>query len=131
MRIVIFLAAAAIGTVSTANFSALAQDATAGKAVFGKCLPCHAVGEGARNKVGPVLNGIDGRKAGTFPGYHYSEANKNSGITWSKAEFLDYIRDPHVKIPGTKMAFPGLKDDKQANDLWAYLTQFDAEGKKK
>lgn len=117
--------------IATAAPSARAQDATAGEAAFRKCLPCHAVGEQARNKVGPVLNGLDGRKAGTFPGYHYSTANKNSGIVWSKDEFLDYIRDPHAKIPGTKMAFPGLKNETEAEKLWGYLSQFDAEGKKK
>jgi cytochrome c len=89
------------------------------------------VGESARNKVGPVLNGLDGRKAGTVASYSYSDANKSSGIVWNKETFLDYIRDPRAKIPGTKMVFPGIKKDQEAADLWAYLTQFNAEGKKK
>jgi cytochrome c len=117
--------------IAAAPLSARAQDIKAGEAAFRKCLPCHAVGEKARNKVGPVLNGLDGRKAGTFPGYHYSSANKGSGIIWSKPEFLDYIKDPHAKIPGTKMAFAGIKNETEAENLWAYLAQFDAEGKKK
>jgi cytochrome c len=111
--------------------SALAQDADAGKTSFNKCLACHAVGEGAKNKVGPVLNGLDGRKSGTIEGYSYSDANKSSGITWSKDVFLDYIKDPKAKIPGTKMVFAGIKNEKEAGDLWAYLAQFDKDGKTK
>jgi cytochrome c len=111
--------------------AARAQDVTAGENSFKKCLPCHAVGEGAKNKVGPELNGIDGRHSGSAPGYSYSPANKDSGITWKKDMFLEYIRDPRAKIPGTKMIFPGIKNEKEAGDLWAYLAQFDADGKKK
>jgi cytochrome c len=111
--------------------SALAQDAAAGKTSFNKCLACHAIGEGAKNKVGPELNGLDGRKSGTAPDYSYSDANKNSGITWGKEQFLEYIKDPKAKIPGTKMAFAGIKNEKEANDLWAYLSQFGPDGKPK
>jgi cytochrome c len=110
---------------------AQAQDVAAGEQSFKKCLPCHSIGEGAKNKVGPILNGIDGRHSGAVAGYSYSDANKNSGITWSKAEFLDYIKDPRAKIPGTKMTFAGIKNEKEAENLWAYLAQFDTEGKKK
>ena len=116
---------------SVAAASAQAQDADAGKTSFNKCLACHAVGEGAKNKVGPVLNGLDGRKSGTIEGYSYSDANKNSGITWSKDAFLDYIKDPKAKIPGTKMVFAGIKNEKEANDLWAFLAQYDKDGKTK
>jgi cytochrome c len=116
---------------SVAASAALAQDAAAGKTVFNKCLACHAVGEGAKNKVGPELNGLDGRKAGTAPGYSYSEANKNSGITWHEAEFKDYIKDPKAKVPGTKMTFAGIKNEKDVGDLWAYVSQYDADGKAK
>lgn len=111
--------------------SAQAQDLAAGENSFKKCLPCHAVGEGAKNKVGPVLNGLAGRKSGTIDGYHYSDANKNSGITWDEAVFKEYIRDPRAKIPGTKMIFPGIKNEKEQGDLWAYIAQFDSAGKKK
>lgn len=111
--------------------SALAQDAAAGKSSFKKCMACHAIGEGAKNKVGPELNGLDGRKSGTAEGYSYSDANKNSGITWNEAQFKDYIKDPKAKVPGTKMAFAGIKNDTEANDLWAYLSQFKADGTKK
>ena len=115
---------------STASSFALAQDVAAGKSSFNKCLACHAVGEGAKNKVGPVLNGLDGRKSGTIEGYSYSDANKSSGITWSKDVFLDYIKDPKAKIPGTKMIFVGIKNEKEIQDLTAFLKQFDKDGKK-
>ena len=75
------------------------------------------------------MNGIDGRKSGTAEGYSYSEANKNSGIAWNKDQFLDYIKDPKAKIPGTKMVFAGIKNEKEANDLWAFLAQYDKDGK--
>ena len=78
------------------------------------------IGEGAKNKVGPELNGLDGRKSGTAPDYSYSDANKNSGITWNEAEFKEYIKDPKAKIPGTKMIFAGIKNEKEINDLWAF-----------
>ena len=125
------LATLIVLTSSAFASSALAQDADAGKTSFNKCLACHAVGEGAKNKFGPVLNGLDGRKSGTIEGYSYSDANKNSGITWSKDAFLDYIKDPKAKIPGTKMVFAGIKNEKEAGDLWAYLAQFDKDGKTK
>src|SRR5712672_1205524 len=114
---------------AAASSGALAQDVAAGKTSFNKCLACHAVGEGAKNKVGPVLNGLQGRKSGTVEGYSYSDANKNSGITWNKEQFLDYIKDPKAKIPNTKMIFPGIKNEKEANDLWSFLTQYDKDGK--
>jgi cytochrome c len=122
----LFAVAAATGTSG-----ALAQDADAGKTSFNKCLACHAIGENAKNKVGPVLNGLDGRKSGTVEGYNYSDANKNSGITWSKEVFLEYIKDPKGKIPGTKMAFAGIKNENEANALWAYIAGFDKDGKTK
>ena len=123
------LAALAAATVMLTG-AARAQDVAAGEQSFKKCLPCHSIGEGAKNKVGPELNGIDGRHSGTAPGYSYSEANKKSGITWGKAQFLEYIKDPRAKIPGTKMIFPGIKNEKEAESLWAYLSSFGADGKK-
>jgi cytochrome c len=111
--------------------AAQAQDVAAGEQSFKKCLPCHSIGEGAKNKVGPELNGIDGRHSGSAPGYSYSDANKNSGITWNETEFLDYIKDPRAKIKGTKMIFPGIKNETEAKNLWAYLKQFGPDGKKK
>ena len=108
--------------------STMAQDAQKGAAVFNICLACHAIGPGAQNKIGPELNGLDGRKAGTVPDFEYSDANKNSGIVWNEETFEDYIKNPAAKVPGTKMIFPGIKNEQQAKDLWAYISQFDAEG---
>ena len=121
-------ALAVVTSLATAS-SALAQDAAAGKTSFNKCLACHAIGEGAKNKVGPELNGLDGRHSGSAPDYNYSDANKNSGITWNKEQFLEYIKDPKAKIPGTKMAFAGIKNENEINNLWAYVSQFDKDGK--
>ena len=130
------LTALAVLASSAVASGALAQDAAkgdpaAGKTSFNKCLACHSIGDGAKNKVGPELNGLDGRKSGSAPDYSYSDANKNSGITWSEAQFKDYIKDPKAKVPGTKMIFPGIKNEKEINDLWAYVSQFDADGKTK
>jgi cytochrome c len=116
---------------SAATSAALAQDAAAGKTSFNKCLACHSIGEDAKNKVGPELNGLDGRKSGTAPDYNYSDANKNSGITWNEAQFKEYIKDPRAKVPGTKMAFAGIKNENEVNNLWAYVSQFDKDGKTK
>ena len=109
---------------------AQAQDAAAGEKVFAQCRSCHQVGPTAKNAVGPHLNGLIGRKAGTVEGYNYSPANKNSGITWDEATFAEYIKDPKAKVPGTKMIYAGLKDEQRVTDLVAYLKQFDAAGQK-
>jgi cytochrome c len=131
MKTPILGALVVVTSLAAAATGALAQDAAAGKSSFNKCLACHAIGEGAKNKVGPVLNGLDGRHSGSVEGYSYSDANKNSGITWSKDQFLDYIKDPKAKIPGTKMIFAGIKNEKEAGDLWAYVSSFDKDGKTK
>jgi len=125
------LSVAVIASAMFAASAARAQDVAAGETSFHKCMPCHSIGDGAKNKVGPELNGLDGRKTGSAPDYSYSDANKNSGITWSKDQFLEYIKDPKAKIPGTKMAFAGIKNETEAANLWAYLSQFDKDGKKK
>ena len=110
---------------------ALAQDAEAGKKVFVKCAPCHSIGPGAKNKVGPEQNGLIGRKAGSVEGFNYSEAMKNSGITWDETSLDEYITDPKKKVPGNKMVFPGIKDELQRGDLIAYLATFNADGTNK
>ena len=127
MKAWILAAAMTAGALSAAS----GQDLAAGETSFKKCLPCHSIGPGARNKVGPVLNGLAGRKTGQIEGYSYSEANKKSGFTWDEATFKDYIKDPRAKIPGTKMVFAGIKNEKEAGDLWAYLSQFNPDGSKK
>jgi cytochrome c len=110
---------------------ASAQDAAAGEKTFLKCRACHQVGETAKNGVGPKLNGLFGRKAGSIEGFNYSEANKSSNVVWTEEVFAKYIRDPKEFMPGNKMLFPGLTADKDIADVTAYLKQFDADGKKK
>ena len=131
MKNIVLRSLALIVLSSATASAALAQDVAAGKSSFAKCLACHAIGEGAKNKVGPELNGLDGRKSGTAEGYSYTDANKNSGITWNEAQFKEYIKDPKAKIPGTKMAFAGIKKETEVNDLWAYVSQYDKDGKVK
>jgi cytochrome c len=120
------LTAALAGTSLTR--AALAQDAANGEHSFGKCTPCHSVGPDAQNKVGPELNGLDGRHSGAAANFSYSDANKNSGIVWNETTFKEYIRDPKAMIPGTKMIFAGIKNRTEIDDLWSYLMQFDADG---
>lgn len=126
----LFLAVAVFAT-SFAGGAAHGQevgDAEHGATVFKKCAACHKLGPDARNGVGPVLNGIIGRPAGTYPEYKYTEANKNSGVTWEVDTLTEYLRAPRKYIPGTKMPFGGLKNDEDIADLIAYLGRFDADG---
>lgn len=128
------LASIVSGAVLLGFFGAapvLAQDVEAGAEVFKKCRACHQVGDAAKNAVGPVLNGLFGRKSGTIEGFTYSEANKNAAVIWDEAEFAKYIADPRAAMPGNKMAFPGLKEPEDIKDLTAFLKQYDATGKKK
>jgi len=126
MKLVVLTVAALTAATGVAN----AQDLAAGEQSFRKCLPCHSVGPDARNKIGPVLNGLDGRKSGTIEGYNYSEANKKAEIVWGDASFKDYIVAPMARMPGTKMAFAGIKNETEIANLWAYLKQFKADGQK-
>jgi len=129
MKVTMF--ATVLALVGTTIGQAQAQDAAAGEKVFAVCKACHQVGETAKNVVGPELNGLIGRHSGSVAGYSYSAANKNSGLTWDEATFREYIKDPKAKVPGTKMVYAGLKDEKKIDDLIAFLKQFDASGKKK
>src|SRR5664279_3662593 len=121
---------AAAGLLIAASSAASAQDTAAGEKSFNKCRSCHQVGETAKNGVGPILNGLFGRKSGSVEGYSYSDANKNSGITWDEKVFAEYIMDPKAKIPGTKMPFAGIKNEQEIKDLTAFLRQFSKDGKK-
>lgn len=121
----------ATAMLTTSTGLTFAQDLAAGATSYKKCAPCHDVGPTARNKVGPHLNGLDGRKSGTTPGYNYSDANKKAEIVWNEASFLEYIKDPKAKIPGTKMVFAGIRDQTEAKNLWAHLRQFGPDGKPK
>jgi cytochrome c len=109
---------------------AWAADPNAGEVVFKKCTPCHAVGEGAEVRLGPPLNGIVGRKSGSYPGYTYSDADKNANLVWDEATLAQYLKNPKALIPGTKMLFAGLPNDRDVADVIAYLKQFGPDGKR-
>ncbi len=110
--------------------SASAQDAAAGERIFAQCRTCHQIGETAKNAIGPNLNGLFGRKAGSVEGYSYSNAYKALDKTWSEENFTVYIKDPRGVTPGTKMVYAGLKDETQIANLVAFLKQYGADGKK-
>jgi cytochrome c len=120
-----------IGAVVLASAGhASAQDLAAGETAFRKCQPCHDVGETAKNKLGPELNGLDGRNAGTVANGTYSQGMKDSGITWNEQVFREFVSNPAAKVPGTTMLL-SVRDEKEIGDLWAYLKQFGADGKKR
>jgi len=110
---------------------AMAADPAAGEKAFAVCKACHKVGEGAKNGLGPMLNGVVGQAAGSVEGYNYSEAMKTSGLTWDEANLAGFLKNPKAKIPGNKMTFAGVKDDTKLVDIIAYLGQFNADGTKK
>lgn len=113
----------AIGALLTGLLSVptLAADPAAGEKVFkSQCSICHSVAPG-RNMIGPGLFGVVGRKAGTVAGFHYSAANRNSGLTWDEATLNKYLANPKAAVPGTIMTYAGLKNDSQRADLIAYL----------
>src|ERR1700678_1276168 len=113
------------GPVLAAGFVTVgsAQDVSAGEKAFNVCRACHEIGDGAKNLVGPVLNGVVGRKSGSYPGYVYSDANKNSGITWDETTLMEYLKNPRAKVPGTKMLFPGLKKENDIVNVIAFLKE--------
>jgi cytochrome c len=121
----------AAGLVLALPTMASAQDAEAGKKVFTKCAPCHAIGPGAKNKVGPELNGILDRAAASVEGFAYSDALKKSGLKWDDANLHKWLENPKALVPGTKMVFPGVKDETERDDLIAYIESFNADGTNK
>ena len=112
--------------LATLAMPALADgDAAKGEKVFNKCKACHAVGEGAKNKVGPVLNGIVGAAAGQNADFKYSDAllaKAAEGLTWDEETLEAFLRDPKSVVPGTKMSFGGLRKDDEVDDVIAYLS---------
>jgi cytochrome c len=108
--------------------AAHAGDAEAGEKVFKKCASCHLVGENAKNRTGPVLNGIVGRPAAQVADFKYSEAMTTSGLTWDEATLAEYLKKPKDLVKGTKMSFAGLKDQGEIADVIAYLATFNADG---
>jgi cytochrome c len=120
--------AAAFALLILSAGGAFAQgDVPAGEVVFKKCMVCHAVGEGATNKVGPVLNGVFGRTAGTLEGFNYSQAMKDAGaggLVWTPEIMAEYLVKPRDYIKGTKMAFNGLPKPEDIANVVAYLQTF-------
>jgi cytochrome c len=108
---------------------AAAADPVAGEKAFAVCKACHQVGETAKNVIGPRLNGIVGSPAGKVEGFKYSGAMANSGLTWDEATLAEFLKNPKAKVPGTKMAFAGVKDDTKLANMIAYLSQFGPDGK--
>ena len=103
---------------------AFGQDAANGEDLFKKCRVCHDVGADAKNKIGPRLHGVFGRKAGTVEGFKYSEAMLEAGVKgleWNEEAVGKYLENPRAFVPGNKMAFPGLKDEADRKDIIAYL----------
>ncbi|TVR07872.1 MAG: cytochrome c family protein [Salinarimonadaceae bacterium] len=123
----LLFAAAALPLVALAS-PAYAGDPAAGQRVFVQCRACHQVGETARNTIGPQLNGLFGREAGSLDDYTYSPAFDGLDKVWDHENFAVYIRNPRQVTPGTKMIYAGLRNDRQIEDLIAYLDQFNEDG---
>src|SRR3546814_7712734 len=127
-----FVAAAALARALRSAASA-ACDAASGEQVFKRCTACQAVGEDAKNKVGPQLNGVVGRAAGTVEGFKYSKAMAAAGaggLVWSAAALDAYLADPKGYIKGNRMSFAGLRKEAERADVIAYLNAFSAEDRK-
>lgn len=110
--------------LATLTLPALAADPEAGKLAFKKCMACHMVGDNAKNRVGPILSGVVGRQAGTLEGFKYSAAMTEAGTTgliWDEATLNAYLAAPKAVVPGTRMAFAGIKDEAERADIIAYL----------
>lgn len=110
----------AVLLLSAAAGAASAADVEAGKAIFKKCALCHT-NEPGKNKIGPSLFGIVGRKSASLQTYNYSDAMKSFNHVWTPQTLDVYLTDPHAEVPGTKMIFPGLKDKTERENLIAYL----------
>lgn len=119
-----WLAVVAFATLSFNSLPASAQDIESGQSIYRQCRACHQVGPGAKNLVGPQLNAVVGRKASSAEGFNYSEASKAAsakGLVWTEENLLKYLEAPAQFMPGTKMAYAGLKDEADRKDLIAYL----------
>lgn len=100
-----------------------AQDVEAGKAAFRKCAACHST-DTTTNKIGPHLGDVVGRTAGAVEGFNYSNAMKEAGdggLIWDQTNLTEYLATPKAKVPGTKMAFAGIKKEDELANLVAYL----------
>jgi len=125
-----FILASSVLTFAFAAASADAADIAAGAKVFKQCQQCHRIGVGATNFYGPVLNGVNGRPAGTYPHYKYSKALENSKIVWNYDTLSKYLKEPQHAVPGVAMTFKGLKDQTDVDNVIAYISQFRSDGGK-
>ncbi len=131
-RLMKFLSLGGVFAVLATPAAALDGNADAGKKVFAKCAVCHGIGE-TKKPIGPNLNNVVGRTAGTQPEFlakgnaGYSKAMIAAGaggLVWTDDQILEYITDPKKKIPGNKMAFPGLPKEQDRADVLAYVKTF-------
>lgn len=125
LTVIAFSGVAWVGLTGVAHAEG---DAAKGQKAFSKCAACHRVGATAKNGVGPVLNGIVGRKAGTYEGFKYSAANQKSEVIWDEVHLTDYLKAPAKAMPGNKMVFPGISNEQEIADIIAYLKSFNADG---
>jgi cytochrome c len=126
----ILFAAGATLAITGAMAAEPGGNAAHGQSVFVRCAACHTLGSSG-GAIGPNLNGVVGRKAGTLPGYRYSAAMKGSGLTWDSATLARFLAAPMQVVPGTKMIFPGLPSAQDQADVVAYLKQYGPDGRKK
>ena len=122
MQKTILIAAALIA--ATPASTAFAQgDAAAGEKAFNKCKACHTIEQGGANRVGPNLHGVVGREAGAVQGFSYSKPIQETDVSWTEDNLDKYLADPKGFIPGNKMAFPGIKNEAERQNIIAYLKQ--------
>jgi cytochrome c len=124
--IALFAAEAMLGAKPAA-----AQDVAAGEIVFARCRSCHQIGETAHNGIGPKLNGVFGAHSAAVADFHYSDALKQADLVWDDANLRAYLAKPIAKVPGTKMAYPGLPSEKDQADVIAYLARIGPDGQAK
>jgi cytochrome c len=108
--------------IKTAAGQPVSGNPANGQQDFVVCSACHSIQAG-QNMVGPSLHGVVNRRAGTIPGFHYSSANKSSGLVWTEQELYAYLESPQTVVPGTYMTYVGMKDAQQRADVIAYLQQ--------
>jgi cytochrome c len=107
-------------TIKDATGATFSGDATAGEKSFRQCAACHKM-EAGKHGIGPSLNGVSGKKAGSMTGYNYSGQMKKSGIVWNDQNLADYLENPRKKVPGTKMTYAGMRKPQDRANVIAYI----------